>query len=942
MKKVFTLMMMLVTLVTAQAATYTVAGSAAILNGDGSWKEANADNDMTTTDNVNYTLTISGISVEAGTYEYKVVEDHAWTNNWPSSNATLKIDETAKYDIVYTFNYETKAVGATATKVGAFEGSTVKTYTVAGDAGLMGNEWKQDDANHDMTKGDDGIFRLVMSNVALEAKTYSYKVVVNHDWGTSYPAQNATLTISAAGTYTVTFTFNEETKAVSATAEKAPDALFDFQNNNGEWPVGEGENYADGNITTLTYGNVALTGVQGSSANPPRIMKISSRGICLWLYKNTSIVLSAPQGKAITKLEFTMQAGSFDLAPSTGTVTENVWTGNASEVTFGPNANGTRYVWAIAVTLADENDETVKPAAIDVEADNIAEFNAVEDGKSVKLTLNNAKVNGSKNGDYYIEDASGATVVKGLMLTAGTALNGYVIGRKSTDASVDMNGEIVEYALTATDASTFEATATTLTGAVMTGAEAAVQANYGRLITLENVTISGGNNKTLTVDGTALPIKARDYMGVLPADYTWPDQASKITGVLIYYVTGWFLMPISAEAIVAAGAQPTEATFDFTSESIRENIGTAMTDTKGYIYNEIFTADNVTLQITGGSAPSRIYVDNNRGQNLVTYKEYTTLTFKAPTGYAVMAVEFTAAGSSNINNFTASSGTIEGMKWTGNADGVRFQQGGTSYLAKAVVTLAAKDESTAALPTIEYTECANIAAFNALAAGTYAKVTLTDAEVTGVSADGYSTVFIQDATGGCWIQYTSLNTQLKENTKINGTVYVVARPNSGNVQMKEAEDTPKSELAVTEINSLTIVEGALVEVNVAANLNKVVKITGATLDETSATAGKLTQGDATIDVNNGAATANMQLHKIAEWAKDTKLENITMVAILVGKSATANQLLPISIVAGDANGISNVNAEGTEAAVIYNLQGVRQNSLKKGINIVNGKKIVIK
>ena len=390
-----------------------------------------------------------------------------------------------------------------------------------------------------------------------------------------------------------------------------------------------------------------------------------------------------------------------------------------------------------------------------------------------------------------------------------------------------------------------------------------------------------------------------------------------------------------------AQAQATEVTFDFTSTGIRENIGTAMTDVKGYIYNETFAADNVTLQITGGSAPSRIYTDTNRGQCLVTYKDYTTLTFKAPEGYAVTQIVFAAAGNSNIKNFTCSSGAITDMTWTGNAEGVRFNQGGTSYLANAIVTLAAKDGSTTVLPAIEYTECANIAAFNALAAGTYAKVTLTDAEVTGISADGYSTAFIQDATGGCWIQYTSLNAKLTEKTKVNGFVYVVARPNSGNVQMKEAEATINSEITATEIGDYTIAEGTLAEVNVVANLNKVVKITGATLEETSATAGTLTQGDVTIAVNNGTETANQQLHKIADWAKDTKLENVTIVAILVAKSATENQLLPISVTTG-GTGIANVNAAKVDNVAIYNLQGVRMNQLQRGLNIVNGKLVVIK
>ena len=388
--------------------------------------------------------------------------------------------------------------------------------------------------------------------------------------------------------------------------------------------------------------------------------------------------------------------------------------------------------------------------------------------------------------------------------------------------------------------------------------------------------------------------------------------------------------------------EPAEVTFDFSDPNFRNAVGEAMTDVKGYIYNETFVVDNASLQITAGSAPSRIYVDSNRGQCLVTYKEYTTLTFSAPEGYAITKIDFTAAGNSNINYFSASTGEIEGMTWTGNAEGVRFAQGGTSYLAKAVVTLLAKDDATTALPAIVYTECDNIAAFNALEAGTYAKVTLTDVEVTGVSADGYSTAWIQDATGGCWIQYTSLNAGMKEMTKGNGYVYVVKRLVSGNPQMKETEDTPNSEIEGGDIDQYTMVEGTIAEVNVAENLNKVVKISGATLEETSATAGKLTQGDVTIDVNNGIETANQQLHKIADWAKGNKLEDVTVVAILVAKSATANQLLPISIEEGTTTGISDINATAAEQMNIFNVQGVRLNQLQRGLNIVNGRKVVVK
>ncbi len=733
---------------------------------------------------------------------------------------------------------------------------------------------------------------------------------------------------------------------LSALAETV---TFDIQNNNGNWPVGEGANYADGNVSTLTMNGVTLTGIQGDSSSPVRIMKNNSRGICLWIYKNTSVKFNAPAGKAIVKIEPTMQSGTFDLSASSGAVTDGVWAGNASEVTFGPNANSTRYVWAFTITLADENEETVKPASYEVEAASIAEFNAAEDGKIVKLTLKDARVNGywDLQGAYYVEDASGATVIKGAELTKSTVLNGTIIGTKATNSEIDYvntPAAAVEYQMNVTDATGVEAAATTLTGTVMSIAAACTQANYGKLITLENVTISGsGQNKTLT-DASNNTMKARDYMGVLSSEYAWPEKASKMTGIVIYYMTGWFLMPISEEAIVAAGVQPTEVTFNFADSNFRENIGTKLADPAGNIYNETFTVDNVSFQVTAGSAATKLYVDANRGQNLVTYKEYTTLTFRAPANYAITQITFTAAGNSNIDKLTASSGAIEGMTWTGNADGVRFAQGGTSYLANAVVTLAAKTAETAALPDIEYTECANIAAFNALKTGTYAKVTLTDAEVTGISADGFSTAWIQDATGGCWIQYCSLIGQLKEKTKVNGTVYAVARVNSGNVQMKEAEGTPNSELTATAIEELTIAAtGSISEVNVDGNKNRVVTITGSVLSlkEEGKTAVVLKDGDVTLDINNGSATANQQLYKLASLDEYMDKE-VTMTGILVGKSATVNQILPISI-ASTPTGIKDVNAEvKAEPVEIYNLQGVRMNKLQKGLNIVNGRVVVVK
>ena len=201
----------------------------------------------------------------------------------------------------------------------------------------------------------------------------------------------------------------------------------------------------------------------------------------------------------------------------------------------------------------------VQPRVYDVkEAATIAEFNAIENGKVVKLALTDARVNAFNDLDrsYYVEDASGATVIKGVNLTKSTVLNGYVIGTKEiTDVDyVNDPSQAYEHSLTV-DASwsAYEAAETELVGTPMTIAEAAVQANYGRLVTLSDVEITqigNGMNKQLK-DAAGNTIKARDLFGILPDGYEWPAKATSITGVVLYYMTGWFLMPISVEAIVA-------------------------------------------------------------------------------------------------------------------------------------------------------------------------------------------------------------------------------------------------------------------------------------------------------------------------------------------------------------------------------------------------------
>lgn len=733
----------------------------------------------------------------------------------------------------------------------------------------------------------------------------------------------------------------------------ADEFTFDFENNPYSWPVGEGTNFADGNLTNpLTVGEVTLTNVQGDATQPARLMKPNDGVIALYVYKNGSIKFNAAEGRALVKIEVTMKSGNFDLTASTGAIAENVWTGNATEVLF--TASATRQMKKIVVTTDTKNSETIEPStgAYDVEAANIAAFNAVEDGKAVKLTLSNANVNGCKGGSYYVEDASGATVIKGVELTAGSALNGYIIGTKSTDSSIDINGVFVEYALTASDASTFEASATVLSGTVMTGAEAAVQANYGKLITLENVAISGsGQNKTLTVDGTALPIKARDYMGVLPSGYTWPEQASKITGVLIYYY-GWVLMPISAEAIVEAGTQ-NEAFFDFVNNNLDltygEN-GTADQQNAGNLAGKKLTQGDVTMTfVNSPSIAVKAYYLAAKGKHFQIGTKNGKLRLTAAEGKAITKIEVTQNLPENSNNFVKwevdkGEGTLsEDMKtWVGNATSVRFNTTGATFINSIKVTTAAVNEQTITPAADEYTtEVSTLAELNALPAGTLVKLNLNNVIVTTEFANklGY---YIQDETAGTALYATTLNFNL--NDVLNGYVYLNRadneQKNPGN-RVAMAEDTNADHIQVTANGSFSPVEGnTIAAVNTSANICKVVQFNNVKVKGTAAKNADITDSaEQTIKITNPGN--NFATSVYTEDMTNLNLDNATVVGILIATASSGNQVYPISITAG-GTGIAEVNAVNAENMQIYNLQGVRLNRLQKGINIVNGRKVVMK
>ena len=204
--------------------TWTVAGAEAIFGS--SWDTGNTENDMTSTDGTNYTLTKEGVVLEAGvSYGFKIVADHSWDEAYPAENYNLTVQENGTYTVTITFNKDTKEVGARTQKTGeAVIGD--KVWTIAGVEELMGSAWNNADTNNDMTNMGDGTFQLVKYNVAMEAeKNYEFKVLANHSWDESYGengvagGENVKVAVETTGNYDVTFVWNPESKELYATTE---------------------------------------------------------------------------------------------------------------------------------------------------------------------------------------------------------------------------------------------------------------------------------------------------------------------------------------------------------------------------------------------------------------------------------------------------------------------------------------------------------------------------------------------------------------------------------------------------------------------------------------------------------------------------------------------------------------------------------------------------
>ena len=100
------------------------------------------------------------------------------------------------------------------------------SYTVAGSATeVFGEAWNPALTENDMIKLADDTYAWKKENITLPAGAIEFKVVEDHDWAVSYPADNYSLNIPESGIYVINITFNAESHEIAAEATKSGEAV---------------------------------------------------------------------------------------------------------------------------------------------------------------------------------------------------------------------------------------------------------------------------------------------------------------------------------------------------------------------------------------------------------------------------------------------------------------------------------------------------------------------------------------------------------------------------------------------------------------------------------------------------------------------------------------------------------------------------------------------
>ena len=210
--------------------TYTIAGSSDAAFGT-AWDAANAENDMFLYSGTIYAWEKYNVTLSAGTIEFKVCEDHAWTTAYPAQNYVLTIPADGIYTIMIMFDAASKAIEAFAEKTG----DAVVIPTVAMHGNFAGpSDWK--DTENFTLAADELTATLVMTLAVRDNYEFGMRIGGPGEWrsnGVQFTRENNSAEVVAgsgnlklvadvAGEYTFTWTYATNTLAITFPAKEEP------------------------------------------------------------------------------------------------------------------------------------------------------------------------------------------------------------------------------------------------------------------------------------------------------------------------------------------------------------------------------------------------------------------------------------------------------------------------------------------------------------------------------------------------------------------------------------------------------------------------------------------------------------------------------------------------------------------------------------------------
>ena len=251
---------------------------------------------------------------------------------------------------------------------------------------------------------------------------------------------------------------------------------------------------------------------------------------------------------------------------------------------------------------------------------------------------------------------------------------------------------------------------------------------------------------------------------------------------------------------------------------------------------------------------------------------------------------------------------------------------------------------------IEIPEVSSIAEFAALAVGTKAKLTLTNAEVVYSwtnSNNNKDNTFVRDATGA--LQFYNCGLGLETGDLVNGSVVLQYTEYNGEPEAVAVDETNTDELIITKGQAAC--EPTSVGVAAAAeNVNDLVTFSGVTVvaDEgtSSASSTKYYATDAEgnqVQIYNGFH--DTAFDNLENFATGSKYDVTGVIVAYQSKTMTEPiyEIYPLEIKESASTGIESVTAGVLdENAPVYNLSGQRVSRSYKGVVIQNGRKFIVK